>query len=210
MKLKFIAILLIQALILNAQISNKLKKKVESIDKKYFTIILQSHDTKAYEELYSIYSDIAKTATNDELFYLALNGNTFIRPNAVLDLVYRNDKRIIELYRYYSKFPFEYERKLSCVVSKQDMALSNIRATVFSQLKNYEEYKYVSEERKDLLTNFYSKEEINYYQKLDIQFFKNCITEFEKIDEIFIPDRLDTYKIINEYWKEGKLQVPDN
>jgi len=206
MKLKLIIILLIQTCILNAQISNKLKKKVESIDKKYFTVILQNYDTKVYEELYTMYSGIAKTATNNELFYLALNGNTFIRHNAVSNLVYRNDKRIIDLYRYYSEFPFEYEIKLSGVVSKQDMALSNIRGSIFSRLKNYEDYKYLAREHKNELDNFYTKEEIDYYEKLNIQFLKNCITEFEKIDKIFIPSRLDTYKEINENWKDGKIQ----
>jgi hypothetical protein len=207
MKIRFIVILLIQTYILNAQISNTLKKKVESIDKKYFTVILKSYDTKVYEELYTIYSDIAKTATNNELFYLALNGNTFIRHNAVSSLVYRNDKRIIELYKYYSEFPLEYEIKLSCVISKQDMALSNIRGSIFSRLKNYEDYKYLAKEHKNELVNFYTKEQINDYEKLDIQFLKNCITEFEKIDTIFIPSRLDTYKEINENWKDGKIQI---
>jgi hypothetical protein len=131
MKLKLVFILLIQTCIFNAQISNKLKKKVELIDKKYFVIILKdSYDTKAYEELSNKYSEILKIATDDELFYLALNGNTFIRHKAVSSLVYKNDKRIIDLYKYYSEFPFEYEIKLSSVISKQDMALSNIRASV--------------------------------------------------------------------------------
>ncbi|WP_336734931.1 hypothetical protein, partial [Chryseobacterium sp. VD8] len=58
--------------------------------------------------------------------------------------------------------------------------------------------------------DFYTTEEINYYEKLDINFFKDCIDEFEIIDETYIPERLEIYKIINENWKDGKLQFPNN
>ncbi|MDQ0593109.1 hypothetical protein QFZ37_001478 [Chryseobacterium ginsenosidimutans] len=209
MKLKLVLILLIQACIFNAQISNKLKEKVENIDKKFFTIILQQYDTEAYAELYNLYSEISKVATNDELFYLALNGNTFIRHNAASSLVYRKDKRIVDLYKYYSKFPMEYEVKMSCIIAKQDMAFS-IRGHILADLRGYEDYKLASERLNQPITDFYSKEEIDYYEKLDTNFLNDCIDEFENIDVIFIPDRLDIYKEINEHWKDGKLQGPYN
>jgi hypothetical protein len=74
----------------------------------------------------------------------------------------------------------------------------------------YENYKYISEKLKNQpITDFYSKEEINYYEKLNTKFLKDCIIEFEKIDKIFIPKRLDIYKEINENWKDNKLQIPN-
>ncbi|SIT23980.1 hypothetical protein [Chryseobacterium gambrini] len=208
MKLRLICIFLTISFISNAQISRKLKDKVEIIDKKFFDIILQTYDNKSYEELYTLYSEISKTATNDELFYLALNGNTFIRHNAAFSLLYKKDKRIIDLYKYYSKFPMQYEIKMSCIIAQQDMALS-IRGYILAELRNHEEYKIISK-KSNQSKDFYTTEEINYYEKLDINFFKDCIDEFEIIDETYIPERLEIYKIINENWKDGKLQFPNN
>ncbi len=208
MKLRLICIFLTISFITNAQISKKLKDRVEIIDKKFFDIILQTYDNKSYEELYTLYSEVSKTATNDELFYLALNGSTFIRYNAAFSLLYKKDKRIIDLYKYYSKFPMQYEIKMSCIIAQQDMALS-IRGNILAELRNYEEYKIISE-KSNQSKDFYTKEEINYYEKLDINFFKDCLDEFKIIDETYIPERLEIYKIINENWKDGKLQSPNN
>ena len=206
MKTKFAFLLLIHAFLFNAQISNKLKKKVELIDKKYFAFILQeSCDSKAYDELNKLYSEISKTATNDELFFLALNGNTFIRYNAASNLASKKDLRTIHLYKYYSKFPMEYNERMGHVWSTQDMAFS-IRSLIILDLESYQLYKLFKDKSANEVSNFYSKEDINYYENLDPQILRNFITEFEKIDKIFIPARLEVYKEIKDNWKEDKIQ----
>lgn len=208
MKIKLSFILIIQIFIVNAQISNKLKKNVQNIDEKYFTVILKKeYDAKTYDELNKIYSEISKTATNDELFFLALNGNTFIRHNAASSLVYKKDKRIIDLYRYYSEFPMMYKIKMSHVIQIQDMALS-IRAKILIELENYENYKLLKEKQTNhhSMTDFYSREEIDYYENLNSKMLRNFIDEFEKIDKIFIPARLEVYKEIKDNWKDDKIQ----
>ncbi|HEX7869206.1 MAG TPA: hypothetical protein VF455_03750 [Chryseobacterium sp.] len=209
MKNKFAFLLLFHAFLFNAQISNKLKKKIELIDEKYFALILQeSYDSKAYDELNKLYSEISKTATNDELFFLALNGNTFIRYNAASNLASKKDSRTIHLYKYYSKFPMEYNKKMGHVWSIQDMAFS-IRSLIILDLESYQQYKILKDESFIKVSNFYSKEDINYYENLDPQILRNFITEFEKIDKIFIPERLEVYKEIKDNWIDDKLQKPN-
>ncbi len=95
MKLRLICIFLTISFISNAQISRKLKDKVEIIDKKFFDIILQTYDNKGYEELYTLYSEISKTATNDELFYLSKNGSNSLKLYSGKELFKRNDKRFL-------------------------------------------------------------------------------------------------------------------
>lgn len=208
MKIKFTFLLLIQVFLFNAQISNRLKKKVDAIDKKYFAFILQdSHDSKSYDELNKMYSEVSKTATNDELFFLALNGNTFIRYNSVSILVYKKDLRIIRLYKYYSQFPMEYSQKMGHIWSQKDMAFS-IRSLIMLDLQSYNIYKLCKDKFFNDLGNFYSKEDITYYENLDIPLLKNIITEFEKIDKTYIPERLQFYEEIKNNWINGKLQKP--
>ncbi|MCX8523628.1 hypothetical protein OF897_06800 [Chryseobacterium formosus] len=211
MKIKLTLLLLIQTFLLNAQISNKIKKMVEKIDGKYFTVIQKKdYDSIIYGELNTLFSEISKTATNDELFFLALNGNTFIRHNAATSLVYKKDKRIIDLYRYYSELPMMYKIKMSHVIQIQDMAL-NIRGNILTELKNYENYNFLkSKQMNHSITDFYSKEDISYYENLDSEVLKNFINEFEKIDKIFIPERLEVYKEIKDNWIDDKLQKPND
>ncbi|MCY0970007.1 hypothetical protein [Chryseobacterium wangxinyae] len=209
-KFKIILILLLQTLFYSAQISNKIKKVVEPIDYQYFKIILtENYDEEGYSNLYKMFSKVSDIATNDELFYLALNGSTFIRINSVSVLVARKDHRIIKLYRYYSEFPLEYETKIGHVISKQDMALSNIRAQIFSQIINYNNYQNTKKLIKNQsLSDFYSKDEMVYYENLDITPFENLIVEFDKIDKLFIPQRIESYEEIQKNWIDEKLQIP--
>jgi len=209
-KFKFILILLLQTLFYSAQISNKVKKVVEPIDHQYFKIILtENYDEKGYFNLHKMFSKVSAIATNDELFYLALNGSTFVRINSVSVLVARKDYRIIKLYRYYSEFPLEYEIKIGHVISKQDMALSNIRTQIFSQLISYNDYQNTKKLIKNQpLLDFYSKDEMAYYENLDITPFENLIVEFDKIDKLFIPQRIKFYEEIKNNWIDKKLQIP--
>jgi hypothetical protein len=195
--------------LLISQISDKIRIKVDIINEKYFNIMLKdNYPTNEYNELSKLYGDLSATATNDELFYLSLMGNTFIRRSAVLDLLFKKDSRIIILYKYYSQFPLMYEEKIGHVVTDQDIALSNIRGYVVLKITQYQEFNFLKEKFTNDLSNHYSEDDINYYNNLDINYYQKLISEFDKIDKLFIPNRLELCKEIGEFWKDGKLLMP--
>ncbi|MGE8512486.1 MAG: hypothetical protein ACN6N7_07285 [Chryseobacterium culicis] len=206
MKIRFSLFLLLQIYLLNAQISDQLKQLIDPIDKGYFDLTLkEDYNTEEYSKLSEIYNEIDKTATNDELFYLAFNGSTFIRINAISSLIDRNDKRIVDLYRYYSKFTLIYYQKMGCIIMPQDMALSNIRGNVMSKIKYYEDYEYMKEQKD--LELFFSNKDIEYYKKFKVNDFKSYLKIFDEIDKKFIPLRIENNDSIKEIWKDNKLQM---
>lgn len=209
MKIRFTILFIFQILFFSAQLRNELKDIIEPIDYQYFKIILlENYDREGYSKLYDMFNEVSEKATNDELFYLALNGNTFVRVNSILELISRNDSRIIQLYRYYSKFPLEYEIMIGHVVSKQDMALNNIRGLFISQLKNYKWYLEMKNNIKNQkLTDFYSEDQIKYYENFDSKPIEDLISEFDKIDKQFIPQKLNYLEEIKNHWKDDKLQI---
>ncbi|RKE82795.1 hypothetical protein [Chryseobacterium sp. AG363] len=207
MKIKFSLFFLFSLYLFNAQISDQLKQLIDPIDKEYFDLtIKEDYDTDKYSKLSEMYNEIDKTATNDELFYLAVNGSTFIRINAISSLIDRNDKRIVDLYRYYSKFTLIYYQKMGCVVTAQDMALSSIRGKIMNKIKFYELYKHMKTQKNwELL---FSNEDIEYYEKFNVGDFKLYVKAFDEIDKKFIPERIETNDSIKEIWKDNKLHVP--
>ncbi|KQS91865.1 hypothetical protein [Chryseobacterium sp. Leaf394] len=209
MEIRFTILFIFQILFFSAQLRNELKDIIEPIDHQYFKIILlENYDREGYSKLYDMFNEVSEKATNDELFYLALNGNTFVRVNSILELISRNDSRIIQLYRYYSKFPLEYKIMIGHVVSKQDMALSNIRGLFISQLKNYKWYLEMKNNIKNQkLTDFYSEDQIKYYENFDSKPIEDLISEFDKIDKQFIPQKLNYLEEIKNHWKDDKLQI---
>ncbi len=207
MKIKFSLFFLFSIYLLNAQISGPLKQLIDPIDKEYFDLtIKEDYNTDKYSKLSEMYNEIDKTATNDELFYLAVTGSTFIRINAILSLIDRNDKRIVDLYRYYSKFTLIYYHKMGCLATAQDMALSNIRGNIMNKIKYYELYKHMKTQKNGEL--LFSNEEIEYYEKFNVSDFKSYVKAFDEIDKKFIPERIETNDSIKEIWKDNKLQVP--
>ncbi|MCU7618625.1 hypothetical protein NZ698_15630 [Chryseobacterium sp. PBS4-4] len=180
---------------------------IEPLDQQYFKIMLaENYNEEEYSDLDKMFTKASKIATNDELFYLALNGNTFVRVHSISPLIERNDKRIIYLYRYYSEFPLSYKQKMGCVISDQDMALSNIRSKIIYSIKNFEDYQYIKEKDEKELRLFFSEDEIRTFEDFKLDDFKNYLNEFNKIDKKFIPNRIETLEMIKQAWKDEKIQ----
>ncbi|MCD0454637.1 hypothetical protein LPB85_04155 [Chryseobacterium sp. LC2016-27] len=209
MKKIFVLFSVIFSHLLFSQISDKIRDKVEIIDEKYFKIILSdSYPINEYAELSKLYGELSKNVTSDELYYLSLMGNDFIKRNAVFDLLLKKDSRIVKLYKHYSQFPVKYRDKIGHVVTDQDMALSNIRGYIVSRITQYQNFIFFKGKLKNELSDHYSEEEINYYNNLDIKHYQNLISEFDKIDKLFIPDRLEICNEIGKFWKDEKLKMP--
>lgn len=174
MKLRLICIFLTISFISNAQISRKLKDKVEIIDKKFFDIILQTYDNKSYEELYTLYSEISKTATNDELFYLAKNGSNSLKLYSGKELFKRNDKRFLEIYQYYNDHPVLMKYVNGCVGKKDNIA-THLMDEIYAAKEIISIRDSISKEKTDNFTKAQLKSiEDEGYKKLkqkEIQFF---------------------------------------
>ncbi|GAB0157355.1 hypothetical protein CHRYSEOSP005_26280 [Chryseobacterium sp. Alg-005] len=61
-------------------------------------------------------------AKNDELYYFAQNGSNALKVYCAVELFKRNDKRFLELYKYYSENPLIMVYKMGCVGSQKNIA----------------------------------------------------------------------------------------
>ncbi|MBL7880233.1 MAG: hypothetical protein JNN23_10355 [Chryseobacterium gambrini] len=74
-------------------------------------------------KLYDDFRKLAKTATNDELFYLAKNGSNSLKLYSGKELFKRNDKRFLEIYQYYNDHPVMMKYVNGCVGKKDNIAV---------------------------------------------------------------------------------------
>lgn len=114
--------LLFTVIFCEAQISEKVKMLVKSLDTIQYAESSHIGIGGERSKLYDDFRKLAKNATNDELFYLAKNGSNSLRLYSGKELFKRNDKRFLEIYQYYNNHPVLMKYVNGCVVKKDNIA----------------------------------------------------------------------------------------
>ncbi|MEN4762399.1 hypothetical protein ABEG63_18870 [Chryseobacterium sp. C39-AII1] len=115
MKLPLILILIIQFTFVDAQLSQKtieLAKPLDTISyAESYNIGIDGEKSK----IYGYFQKLSASATNDELYYLAQNGSNSLKLYSSQELFKRNDRRFLEIYKYYFEKPLIMKYQSGCV-----------------------------------------------------------------------------------------------
>ncbi|RXM39737.1 hypothetical protein BOQ62_09945 [Chryseobacterium sp. CH21] len=106
----------------NAQISDAVKKLSQPLEN--ISYAESSHIGFGGEEskIYNQFRKVAQRATNDELYYFAMNGSNALKVYSGKELFKRNDKRFLEIYTFYSSNPLMMKYTLGCVGKNKNIA----------------------------------------------------------------------------------------
>ncbi|WP_121460323.1 hypothetical protein [Chryseobacterium defluvii] len=158
MKMNIAFALLFSLSFFNAQISDQVRKLAKPLDtiayaeSEYITV--GAEKSKVYE----YFQKLAEAANNDELFYLAKNGSKSLKFYSSRELLKRNDKRFLEIYRFYTENPFSLPYMYGSEVSDEDIKqhLKQAMKTATEMLSLVEEWK--NDESNNALENFENKQ----------------------------------------------------
>lgn len=123
--------LLLQASFINAQISQKVKvlaKPLDTID-----YAESSHVGAGGEPsiIYGYFKKLSKLAKNDEIYFFTKNGSNSLKLYSSLELFKRNDKRFLEIYKFYSDNPLIMKYQMGCV-GKRENIISYLKGEIYS------------------------------------------------------------------------------
>ena len=106
----------------NAQVSDAVKKLAQPLD--HISYAESSHIGVGGEEskIYNQFKKVAKIATNDELYYFAMNGSNALKVYSGKELFKRKDKRFLDIYTFYSRNPLKMEYALGCTIDSKNIA----------------------------------------------------------------------------------------
>lgn len=168
----------------NAQVSDAVKKLAKPLEN--ISYAESSHIGAGGEEskIYNQFKKVAQSATNDELYYFAMNGSNALKVYSGKELFKRNDKRFLEIYSFYSSNPLMMKYTLGCVGKNKNIA-------EFLKDEVYSAQDYISL-RDMLLKNNNKQDEIEKtqlkqikelgYGKLTEEDIKSVKIQLEKID----------------------------
>jgi len=174
MKLRILPLLLLTITFCEAQISEKVKMLVKSLDTIQYAESSHIGIGGERSKLYDDFRKLAKTATNDELFYLAKNGSNSLKLYSGKELFKRNDKRFLEIYQYYNDHPVMMKYVNGCVGKKDNIA-THLMDEIYAAKEIISIRDSISKEKTDNFTKAQLKSiEDEGYKKLkqkEIQFF---------------------------------------
>lgn len=106
----------------NAQVSESVKKMAQPLDR--ISYAESSHIGAGGEEskIYNQFKKVAKIASNDELYYFAMNGSNALKLYSGKELFKRKDKRFLDVYTFYSRNPLIMEYVLGCTIDRKNIA----------------------------------------------------------------------------------------
>ncbi|MBB4806121.1 hypothetical protein HNP38_001393 [Chryseobacterium defluvii] len=72
-------------------------------------------------KIYNYFKKLSETASNDELYFFARHGSNSLRIYSSEELLRRNDKRFLNIYKFYSEDPLFITYHMGCNGSRKDM-----------------------------------------------------------------------------------------
>lgn len=174
MKLNSTIFLLLTTFFCEAQISKKVKMLASPLDTIQYAESSHIGIGGERSKLYDDFRKLAKTATNDELFYLAKNGSNSLKLYSGKELFKRNDKRFLEIYQYYNDHPVMMKYVNGCVGKKDNIA-THLMDEIYAAKEIISIRDSISKEKTDNFTKAQLKsiddEGYKKLKKKEIQFF---------------------------------------
>ncbi|GAB0157353.1 hypothetical protein CHRYSEOSP005_26260 [Chryseobacterium sp. Alg-005] len=185
MKINIAFIFFFSTFFINAQISDQVRKLAKPLDTIAYAeseyIKVGAEKSKVYE----YFQKLSEVADNDDLFYLAKNGSKSLKFYSSKELLKRNDKRFLDIYKFYTENPFSLSYTYGSEVSDEDITshLKHAIKTTTEILSLVEEWK--NDEKNNVLESFEDKqlrkfeEKYKNLSKNDLKFYWQ---EIGKID----------------------------
>ncbi|AZA84924.1 hypothetical protein C1637_21825 [Chryseobacterium lactis] len=106
----------------NAQLSDKVKELAKPLDSISYAESSRIGVGGEESEIYNQFRQLAKVASNDELYYFAKNGSNALRVYSAEELWKRNDKRFFDIYTFYSQNPRIIKYTKGCLGDHKNIA----------------------------------------------------------------------------------------
>ncbi|QWT85780.1 hypothetical protein EGI15_17140 [Chryseobacterium cucumeris] len=106
----------------NAQVSEAVKKLAQPLDNVSYAESPNIGVRGEKSKIYNQFKKVAKIASNDELYYFAMNGSNSLRVYAGQELFKRNDKRFLDIYTFYSANPLIMKYTQGCVGKNKNIS----------------------------------------------------------------------------------------
>ncbi|WP_121460322.1 hypothetical protein [Chryseobacterium defluvii] len=122
MKMKIAFTFFLQACLFNAQISEKVQNFAKPLDTISHAESSRIGIAGEKSKIYEYFKKLSEVANNDDLFYFAKNGSNSLKLYSSQELFKRNDKRFLEIYKFYAENPLIMNYKMGCIGSRQNIA----------------------------------------------------------------------------------------
>ncbi|WP_330747384.1 hypothetical protein [Chryseobacterium sp. CP-77] len=106
----------------NAQVSEAVKKLAQPLDNVSYAESPNIGVGGEKSKIYNQFKKVAKIASNDELYYYAMNGSNALRVYSAKELFKRNDKRFLDIYTFYYNNPLMMKYTLGCVGENKNIS----------------------------------------------------------------------------------------
>ncbi|MGX5683886.1 hypothetical protein ACWKWW_04935 [Chryseobacterium cucumeris] len=106
----------------NAQVSEAVKKLTQPLDNVSYAESPNIGVGGEKSKIYNQFKKVAKIASNDELYYFAMNGSNALRVYSAKELFKRNDKRFLDIYTFYYNNPLMMKYTLGCVGENKNIS----------------------------------------------------------------------------------------
>lgn len=109
-------------IISNAQVSEAVKKLAQALDNVSYAESPNIGVGGEKSKIYNQFKKVAKIASNDELYYYAMNGSNALKVYSGKELFKRNDKRFLDIYTFYYNNPLIMKYTLGCVGENKNIS----------------------------------------------------------------------------------------
>ncbi|MET3537155.1 hypothetical protein [Chryseobacterium limigenitum] len=183
MKIKIVFLLVFQLCFINAQISQKVKALAKPLDTIDYAESSHMGIDGESSIIYGYFKEISKTAKNDELYFFAKNGSNSLRLYSSQELLKRNDKRFLEIYKFYTDNPLIMKYQMGCVGNKENIA-TYLKREIYmaTEIISMRDYLLKTKKDKFIKAQLESIEEEG-YDKLTQKNLKFYLRETDKIDK---------------------------
>lgn len=122
MKIKIAFLLVFQLYFINAQISQKVKALAKPLETINYAESSHIGIGGEASEIYNYFKKLSKIAKNDEIYFFAKNGSNSLRLYSSQELLKRNDKRFLEIYKFYTDNPLIMKYQMGCVGNNENIS----------------------------------------------------------------------------------------
>lgn len=149
MKASLLSMFLILPFIVNAQLTSKKMSLIQNLNSKNYaeSEVVGYAGTPGKTRIE--FDEVKAELTNNDLVYISQNSSDALKLYSSIELIYRNDKEIIKIYKHYLKNGYKIEYHSGCINDSKE----KIADLIYSEFESLENKKIIIEQAKLDLKN---------------------------------------------------------
>ena len=173
-----------------SQLSSEKQKFIQYLSKVDFAESKNIGIGGELSEVYKSFEDIKGKLDDNDLEFLAKNSSNSLRFYSSIELLKRNNIIIIDIFKYYKKYPLFFKYQSGCVVSK-----ANLTDLILNEISSLIESKEFYEEAFKSLTR----------QESDSNYVKVWISDYNQLIKILTPKFYEIFNAMKIIEKENSI-----